>query len=183
MERLVADCTNKNVLDLGCGNGAVSIHLHNQNAQVTACDFSEEALKALHVIEPQIEIVRFDMRTPFPFIESYFDVVVAELSLHYFSKRTTRKILSEISRVLVPKGLLIARVNSTRGEYPPTGAERIAKDYYLVGGITKHFYSMNSFKSLFDTSWEVVEIEEQETYKYRSKKPVIFCVAKNVKQD
>ncbi len=138
--RLLPLCQNKKVLELGCGNGVISSYLINQGVAVVACDFSGEALKALHTKEPRVEVVRFDMTDKFPFIENYFDVVVAELSLHYFSKRTTRRILSEISRVLVPKGLLIARVNSTRGEYPPTGAERIAKDYYLVEGITKHLY-------------------------------------------
>lgn len=181
IDRLLPLCQNKKVLDLGCGNGVISSSLVSKEITVIASDFSEEALKSFHIKEPQVEVVRFDMVNKFPFIADYFDVVVAELSLHYFSKRKTRRILSEISRVLVPEGLLIARVNSTRGEYPPNGAEKITKDYYRVGGITKHFYSIDSFKNLFDASWEVVEIEEQETYKYRSLKPVIFCIAKNTK--
>ena len=41
--------------------------------------------------------------------------------------------------------------------------------------------AIESFRKLFDERWNVIEIEEQETQKYRVAKPIIYCVAQNNK--
>lgn len=45
-------------------------------------------------------------------LEEFTDIVIADLSLHYFTEKTTIKILREIERIVKPEGILIFRVNS-----------------------------------------------------------------------
>ncbi|MBU4053625.1 MAG: class I SAM-dependent methyltransferase, partial [Proteobacteria bacterium] len=41
-----------------------------------------------------------------------FEVIVSDLSLHYFSKAMTERIFQELNHVLKQEGLLFVRVNS-----------------------------------------------------------------------
>ena len=46
------------------------------------------------------------------FEDESIEVIIADLSLHYFNDETTKNIVKEIKRVLKCNGYLIARVNS-----------------------------------------------------------------------
>ena len=46
------------------------------------------------------------MLEKFPFLDNSKDLIIADLSLHYFSSEDTIHIMREIKRVLKPKGLL-----------------------------------------------------------------------------
>ena len=48
----------------------------------------------------------------FPFEDESFEVVIADLCLHYFTEKDTFGIIDEIKRILLPGGHLILRVNS-----------------------------------------------------------------------
>ena len=47
-----------------------------------------------------------------PFDSDSFELIIADLCLHYFKKEDTVKLLNEIKRILVSGGHLIFRVNS-----------------------------------------------------------------------
>jgi ubiquinone/menaquinone biosynthesis C-methylase UbiE len=64
----------------------------------------------LAAIEPQ----QLDVSQPLPFPDSSFDVVFAELLLHYFPDTIMQQIMTEISRVLKPGGILACMMNSTK---------------------------------------------------------------------
>lgn len=49
-----------------------------------------------------------------PFEDNLTDIIISDLSLHYFTEEKTLEILKEIKRVLKPNGLLIFRVNSVK---------------------------------------------------------------------
>ena len=49
----------------------------------------------------------------FPFEDNSTDLVIADLSLHYFKEKDTNRIISEIKRILKPNGYLFFRLNST----------------------------------------------------------------------
>lgn len=46
-----------------------------------------------------------------PFEDNLTDIIISDLSLHYFTEQKTFEILDEIKRVLKPNGLLFFRVN------------------------------------------------------------------------
>lgn len=49
-----------------------------------------------------------------PFENNFTDLIICDLSLHYFREKTTFEILEEIKRVLKPDGILLFKVNSVK---------------------------------------------------------------------
>ena len=105
-------CKTK-VLDLGSGTGNDTLYLVEKGLNVIASDYSDVSLALIKKNIPQAEVMKVDISKPMPFDDDSFDLVVADLCLHYFDDKTTKEIMREIKRVLTPKGHLIARVNST----------------------------------------------------------------------
>lgn len=111
--RYILDQSNETpVIDLGCGFGNDTLYLSERDFKVISCDYSEEALKRLNcfILNPDTRL--FNMLDGLPFPDSVAKVIIADLSLHYFSSEDTCKIIKDISRVLVDEGYLICRVNS-----------------------------------------------------------------------
>ena len=100
------------LLDLGCGLGQLSRHFSGLGFDVTAVDFSENALDFLKIHSPNIKTLVHDITQPLPFDNAEFDIVIANLSFHYFNKKNTRNAISEIKRVLKNDGVLIGSVVS-----------------------------------------------------------------------
>ncbi len=101
------------ILDLGCGNGIASYAFASLGHDVSAVDpdTSEDvglgatARLASTVNNGSIETFQaFAESLPFP--DSTFDVIYARQALHHFSN--LQEGLAECSRVLKPKGLLLA---------------------------------------------------------------------------
>jgi len=92
------------VLDLGCGDGAVSDWLIKRGYDVTSLDFNELALttaKERHL--PNLMLC--DAEKPLPFNEAAFDIVFwGDVVEHLFDPEST---LMEIYRVLKSDGCLV----------------------------------------------------------------------------
>ena len=65
------------------------------------------------------------------FNDNEFDIVFANLSIHFFNEKDTQNLLNEIHRILKPNGLFTGSVNST-------SAYEFIKDY--VTEIEKYYY-------------------------------------------
>lgn len=104
-------CKTK-VLDLGCGVGNDSLYLTEKGFDVIACDYSDIAIEKINKEFNNVETKIVDISKHLPFEDNSFDLIIADLSLHYFDENTTKNIMREIKRILVPNGYLIARVNS-----------------------------------------------------------------------
>lgn len=146
LERNKEDC----ILDLGCGLGANTIYLKERGYSVLACDFAQDALDN---IEKHIQkgITKcFDMRQIFPFEDSSFSVVIADLCLQYFDDFTTRFILREIKRVLKKNGVLLARVARVDDvHFGACEGEELEQHYYFEGGYTKRFFDEEDVEDYF----------------------------------
>jgi SAM-dependent methyltransferase len=125
---------NEPIIDLGCGLGNNTLYLLERNYRVISCDLSEVALSRLQSFIPTAETRQFDMRVGLPFDDSSVKIVIADLSLHYFSDEDTFKVLEELNRVLEVGGLLICRVNSIKNLVDSTS-------YYLYsGGLLRRYF-------------------------------------------
>lgn len=163
-------------LDLGCGIGQYSKQLIKYGYSVVSADISDIALNK--VKEFNRNVVKLDMREKLPFSDSEFDIVFANLSIHYFSDEDTKKLLLEIKRILKEEGLFIGSVNGIQG-LKAIGNE--AKE------IEHHFYEYNNkLIRLFDTSdvkkylenFSIIKIDEKETIRFEHKKNYIVFIVK-----
>ena len=166
----------KKIVELGCGNGVNTLYLRNHGIESIACDFSEPALKLLLDNIPDANILLFDMTDGLPFMSNNIDVIIADLSLHYFSLKDTKAILSEIRRSLVPNGLFLCRVNAHVPKMSFEGYKKIERDYYEIDGCKKRFFTVESLTEVMN-GFLIQKIVEQETSKYRFKKTTIICEA------
>lgn len=140
----IIERTDKPVLDLGCGSGNDTLYLINQGKQVISCDQSENAIRNIRKNFPEVFDVKcFNMLQGMPFDDTSFDVVIADLCLHYFREQDTKKLLEEIRRILTTDGHLIFRVNSMNDTNHGAGQGR---------EVEPHLYATedNRLKRFFD---------------------------------
>lgn len=97
-------------LDLGCGDGRFTATLAAVAARVTGADVAEAALHRARCRHPELEFVRvpFDGELPFP--DGAFELVWASEVIEHVAD--TARWLSEVRRVLVPRGRLLVTTPS-----------------------------------------------------------------------
>ena len=161
------------VLDLGCGLGNDTLYLVKKGFSVIACDYSNVALEQVNQNIKDVKTMQLDISLPLPFEDNSFDLIIADLSLHYFDEKTTINIMKEIKRILKPNGNLLARVNSTSDlNYGAGKGEKLEDNYYFVEGYNKRFFSINDAEKFFSIIGKT-RIVEAEMLRYAKPKKVI----------
>ena len=166
------------VLEIGCGRGDDTATLIGHGHRVVAFDVSAAAVDEARARVPGAEFHRQDVRDALPVSSGGVGVVVASLSLHYFSWPETVDIVGRIRAALESPGLFLCRLNSTNDyNYGASGYPRIEPDYYLVEGRRKRFFDEASVARLFVRAWRVISMQESTTGKYGRPKVVWEIVA------
>ena len=171
----IIEAVTTDIIDLGCGvTGNNTFYLLDKGKGVISCDFAEEALKVIAEHEGT-KTKLFNMLDKFPFEDNVAEVVIADLSLHYFRKEDTERIISEIKRVLKPNGHLFFRVNSTSStEYKTllsSGAEPIEPHLYFANNMEKRFFSLDDIDKFF-SNWSFIAKREENMTRWSSDKIV-----------
>jgi SAM-dependent methyltransferase len=160
------------VLELGCGAGRDTIDLLSAGCKVIATDLSIENLRECTVTVPEANLLQMDNGKSLPFADRNFGVVVASLSLHYFSWVVTMHIASELKRCTKTGGILIARFNSTNDvNYGASSTDQIEPNFYRVRNSTKRFFDETSVR-LFLRGWDIQFLEENIIHRYEKSKSV-----------
>jgi len=109
MQHVCRNYTQAQLLDLGCGGGHVSYQMASAVESIIAYDLSVEMLqlveaqaqqRGLHNIRTQVGVAE-----QLPFADHSFDIVISRYSAHHW--QSLKKALSEVHRVLKPKGAAI----------------------------------------------------------------------------
>lgn len=171
------------IIDLGCGSGNDTKYLIEKGKNVIPCDYSEKAIENIRKNFPEIEKTEyFDMTKGLPFTENFTDIIISDLSLHYFSEQTTHKIIEDMQRVLKPNGLLIFRVNSINDINHGAG-EGIEIEHHFFkteDGRTKRFFDREDIQKFFDR-WDILYMKQETMNRYEKTKELWRCVVKNNK--
>ncbi|MBU0756768.1 MAG: class I SAM-dependent methyltransferase [Nanoarchaeota archaeon] len=152
------------LLDLGCGKGSDSIFFHFKDFAVTAVDYSSEAIKQFNFQQNKnnlfITSLVKDMAEGFSFEDSSFDIVYSRLGLDYLTDEDTKKVFSEIKRILKSEGYFLFQVKSNNDQKHGQGKE-IEKDMYEdEDGYARHFISQDYAKELLD-GFEIIFMDEK----------------------
>ena len=159
------------LLDLGCGVGQYSVYFANKGFDVTSADISERALEYLGQKMPDIKTVRLDMTKPLPFTDKSFDVVFANLSIHFFSEKDTFSLIAEVKRILKDDGVFIGSCNSSKAyKYIKDKSSVIEEGFYREeGGRTVRLFDKAQFDFFFK-DWHTVVLSEIETTRFNKSK-------------
>ena len=147
-------------LDLGCGLGQYTKFMEDNKFEVTSADISLEALNKVKENIPNTNIVQLDMSEELPFNDNEFELIVANLSIHYFDKKTTQQLINEIKRILKPGGYFIGSVNSSKCiEFIKDHIEKIEDNYYSEPGRNIRLFDRAQFEEFFK-DFETLVLEE-----------------------
>ena len=104
---IMPDIKGKKVLDAGSGGGILTEWLIEQDADVIACDISEEMVKCTkNRVGDKAEVFVADIGKSLEFIpDQSIDVIVSSLVLHYISNWLI--LFTEFSRILKKNGYVV----------------------------------------------------------------------------
>lgn len=168
--------TKGRCLDLGCGIGQFTKRIMEYGYEVVSADISNIALNK--VKEFNGNIVNVDMRKELPFENDKFDIVFANLSIHYFSDGETKNLIKEIKRILKNGGLFIGSVNGIQGyENIKETAQVLDHHYYLNKGKYIRLFDVEDVKNYMN-EFDIIKVEEKETIRFEHKKNYIIFICK-----
>jgi len=146
------------ILELGAGHGRDSVFFASNGIEVEALDYSTVAIELLYKMAKEkglpIRPRLFDVKGPLPFEDNYFDAVYSHMLLNmWFSFEELHFILSEIRRVLKPRGLNLFSVRNQNDDSYGKGIE-----------IDKGIYDINGFQIRFFTEKEIIDLMASEYF-------------------
>lgn len=157
-------------LDLGCGLGQYTKYLISKGFITTSADISFDVLKSVKENIFDTKVIQLDMSKPLPFENNSFDLVFANLSIHYFDKETTEKLLEEIKRILKDGGYFIGSVNSSKTfKFIKDVAVEIEPNYYFEYGRNVRLWDKEQFDYFFK-DFKIDVLEEVETTRWNKTK-------------
>ena len=169
----VLDNCKTEVLDLGCGVGNDTLYLTEKGFRVVACDYSDVVIEKTNKEFVNVETKIVDISKPLPFENNSFDLIIADLSLHYFDQITTKDIMREIKRILTPNGYLIARVNSVDDiNYGAGQGEKLEENFFFVERYNKRFFTTQDAIKFFSIIGET-KVNEADMLRYTKPKKVL----------
>lgn len=103
--RLLDIKAGDNVIDLGCGNGALTARIAESGAQVVGIDSSADMLAVAHERHPELEFRQADALS-FT-VEEPVDAVFSNAVFHWIDEADQPQLLRQIRNALKPRGQLV----------------------------------------------------------------------------
>ena len=177
---LVPSGDSRRAFDVGCGAGYNARLLQDNGFDVSAVDVSDRAIALCRRMAPKARIQWADLREGLPFVGEHFQLIVADLSLHYFTWIKTADIVGQLADRLTSGGIFAGRFNSIgdtnygAGNGTPVCDE---SNLLMVNGIEKRFFTRDCFARLFIAPWRILFLEEKITNRFGARKVLWEIVA------
>lgn len=165
------------ILDIGCGGGNDTLFFLDRGREVIPCDQSLNAIRNINNNFPEISDARcFNFLDGFDFPDKSFEIICADLCLHYFRNEDTEYILGELNRILKKDGHMFVRVNSVKDVLHGAGqGEEVEHHVYkMEDGTIKRFFDRADIDIIF-SDFDIIFCEEQTMDRYSSKK-IVYTV-------
>ncbi|MBN2738848.1 MAG: class I SAM-dependent methyltransferase [Spirochaetales bacterium] len=165
------------LLEVAIGSGPnLCVYTRLNPADIYGCDFSETALTLASQKKSGINLFFHDISEPFEFDNAYFSVIVADLCLHYFTRRVTQRIIDELFRLLGAGGKIFLRVNMV-GDFDSCfgQGDEIEENVFQNNENIKAFFSPESLCGYFK-QWRKIRVEPNYTEKYGKPKQCLMAV-------
>ena len=156
------------LLEIGTGQGGDADYFQSLGYEVTATDYSDEALRNAEERVKNVNFINLDTSQGLPFDNESFDVVYSHMALHYFDSQTTARVFKDIHRILKLGGILAIITNTIDDpEKEEDKYTELEPEYYKdLKGIEKRYFSSGSIKSFTVNLFEPLLIDNKgETYK------------------
>lgn len=177
---IILSCTSP-ILDLGCGSGNDTLYLINKGKKVISCDQSINAIENIKKNFPEIYDTKcFNMLDGMPFNDNSFELIIADLCLHYFREKDTLRILNELRRILVIGGHLIFRINSINDVNHGAGKGKEIEHhlYETDDKRLKRFFDEEDIRNFFK-NFQIDYLNEEIMTRYKLEKRLYRgCVSK-----
>ncbi len=169
------------VLEVACGTGLVALKIAEKASRVYGVDISSQMISEAKkkMTEKGFENVDFSIEDAYnlPFDNNMFDTVICNNALH--NMVNPQKALSEINRVLKPKGQFIATIVGIGEKRKYKIAMAI---YHLFGGKLPTFHKLNLDESTNMIAESGFAIVKKETIKHpEDRMPILYTVAERRK--
>ncbi|MDR0508849.1 MAG: class I SAM-dependent methyltransferase [Candidatus Methanoplasma sp.] len=159
------------ILDIGCGTGKTTAALIKMGMDVTGLDFSPSAISyCISVFGDKAKFTLAECdRMPFP--DRSFDAVAAVHVLEHLDGTQLRGAVGEISRILVPGGLVFTRTFAVE-DMRAGGADENTRG----NGIRYRYYTEEEMKELF-SGFKLVSLERKdETMRFGAVRVKMECL-------
>ncbi len=162
---------NSKVLDIGCGNGKTTSALIKIGMDVTGLDFSPSAVS--HCISVFGDKAKFSIAecNHMPFPDDSFHAITAVHILEHLNETQLKETVGEMSRVLMPGGLVFVRVFAV-GDSRSEGKNRNVRG----NGIEYRYYTEEEMASIFK-GFEMIRCDRKdETMRFGAVRVKIECL-------
>lgn len=131
---------NRNLLELGCGNGRDSLYFIRHGINVTGIDASDTAIKRLHAANSygNAYFICDDFVCSSTIFVEQFDYCYSRFSLHAINAEQESEVIKNIYRALKKGGRFFIEVRSVNDDIYGLG-EKIAEDTYVYEGHFRRF--------------------------------------------
>ena len=148
------------IIDLGCGIGNDTLYLKTLGKKVVSIDYSDDALRILKQNIDDAVTIQMDFEKEWKLSKNSSDLIIANLSLHYFDEKTTFNILNHIKNTLIDRGILIVRLNSINdNNYGADSSKEIEHHYYDSNNIKKRFFDRKDIYYFFK-DFEIISFKK-----------------------
>lgn len=137
------------VLDLGCGNGALTGQIAETGARAVGLDASRDLLQVARKAFPQLEFIQADA-TDFH-LEEKFDAVFSNAVLHWIEREKQPRVLQCVKAALKPKGQFVFEFGGFgNNQLIHAALERILAEHGLAYKMPFYFPTIGEYATLLE---------------------------------